>query len=173
MRGEPEDVDDGEDDSVFDRAAEEGEEVFRHDWCASRPGGSGSERVYLLDGQFYYVSGDYEPGGPYASLEAALAANEPLTQITGCTVSIESTLLGDDAIVERLAFPTIDEEYKAWIDQLTAGSHGGNDADSGETLSLFGDADDNLVDGKQIRINRTRYEFRTPGTLIPMGPARG
>jgi hypothetical protein len=104
--------------------------------------------------------------------KAAIAANEPLTQITGCTVSIESSLLGDDAIVERLVFPTIDEEYEAWIDQLTAGSHGGNDPDSGETLSLFGDADDNLVDGKQFRINRTRYEFRTPGTLIPMGPAQ-
>src|SRR5262245_4216837 len=66
MLDEPNDDNSGEELSVFDRAAEEGEEVFGHYWDANRPGGSGTERLYRLDDQFYYVSEDFEPGGPYA-----------------------------------------------------------------------------------------------------------
>lgn len=173
MIDEQDDGDEFEYESVFDQAAEEGTRVYCHHWrTLGRPDGFGWESVYELDGQFYYLSDDYESTGPFPTLAAALDAHEPLTQVSGTTVSIESSVLDDAAIIARLQFVDAEQEYEVAIDHMTEDLR----PDDTELVRFdrrsYEDAEDEyLIDGKSIRINQTRYEFRAPATLIPMGPA--
>ncbi len=176
MIDEPEDLEDDEEDeelSLFDRAAEEGDEVYCHYWqTLGRPGGTGNESVYRLDGQYYSISEDYESAGPYPTLAAALDANEPLTWVTGTTISFESSLMDDKAIIERLHFTGQEQEEGVAGEhryQSLLGDHA--DARLGDDREFDDAEEEYLIDGKEIRINQTRYEFRAPGTLIPLGPA--
>ena len=80
---------------------------------------------------------------------------------------------GYDAIIARIEFADLDMEYEVSIEHTTHGLTGEADEPS---VAFDPDADPTqmyLVEGKQIRINQTRYEFRSPGTLVPLGPAQG
>jgi hypothetical protein len=64
------DIDDDEDNSLYERVQDDGEEVAYCVWNGGAPGYSGSTRLYAYEGKFY-IFNDGEFHGPYSSKDEA------------------------------------------------------------------------------------------------------
>lgn len=73
---------------------ENGKCVYTLSLDCDRPGGAGSEQVFLMDGFYAVALDDDESFGPYESLRDAIAQHEQLHWIGEATTEIVSCELG-------------------------------------------------------------------------------
>ena len=59
-------------DAVIDIMHQQGNHVFCLGWDSNHPGGSGANYVNEWNGLYFITSSDYDPEGPFSSLEEAL-----------------------------------------------------------------------------------------------------
>jgi hypothetical protein len=62
-------------DAVIDIVHEQGNSVFCLGWDGNYPGGSGANYITEWNGLYFITSSDYDPEGPFDSLEEALESD--------------------------------------------------------------------------------------------------
>jgi hypothetical protein len=82
---------------------EQGQCVYALSWDTREPlGGSGSERIYLLNDAFVVVLDDSEDCFTYPTLHEAITSTEQLYAVGPATTTIESTQLSTEDILAFL-----------------------------------------------------------------------
>jgi hypothetical protein len=94
-------------DAVIDIMHEQGNDVFCLGWDGDYPGGSGANYITKWNGLYFITSSDYDPEGPFDSLEEALESD----CFGGSTSQpgLWSTVLSESALKE-IALRYVSEE---------------------------------------------------------------
>ena len=72
-------------------------------WSTDSPSaGTDAERVYRLDGKYYYWSSSEEDLGPFDSLQKTLLSNIELLQVFPTSVSVDCPELSTEEIAKML-----------------------------------------------------------------------
>lgn len=80
----------------------EGTCVYSLSWNTGAPGGTGSERVYVLDGHYAVALDSGEVDGLHTSLAEAVKNHEQLSWIGPATTEVSSTELTADEVMALL-----------------------------------------------------------------------
>lgn len=84
-------------------------------WDSGAPGGgAGVERVYRLDGTYYYCSSSGDDLGPFDSLQKTLLDNE-LIRVTDTIVSVDCPELSAEEIAKMLVPDELNYGYELSI----------------------------------------------------------